>query len=416
MRLTIFQVAPILRHGCPVWGRLAGVRPAAAKILETLILSGSKPMAERQIFRLQSGRFAAALAVSLLTFVGRAHAQNSAPPLPAAGTPAPSFSELVGSPSPPPPLGPMTARQPTYFPAAGAVPPRVPVETGFFDTISESLFGQTDADSWRPLPLSTLFSEGWNEAWVPSPSGSGGAPRQGWINAADGNLYRLWFFTFAQAFNSGPKSNAYLGAWTVFAPLNRRLDLIINVPFVVQNNTASGLPIINPTGQSQGFKRQTTFGDMSFTPRVLLHETKDFSLTAETSVLVPTGRQPLEGKTSLTPAMAFWYNFAGRWVVRGGIGDLIPVGNGGKDTLISQLAIGQTLTDHDVPLFGDFTWYVSAVVDTPLARGQHTGMTLTPGTRTHLGNNWYFLAGLPTPVTSQRIGELGMIFWFMKAW
>jgi hypothetical protein len=69
-----------------------------------------------------------------------------------------------------------------------------------------------------------------------------------------------------------------------------------------------------------------------------------------------------------------------------------------------------------VPLFGDFTWYVSAVADTPLSHGQHTSATLTPGVRTHLGRDWYFLAGLPTPLTSQRIGDIGMIFWFMKAW
>jgi hypothetical protein len=117
---------------------------------------------------------------------------------------------------------------PTYYPSVA--PAATWVEMGFFDTVTASLFGKPDPNTWRPLPLWTFFSEGWNEAWVPSPSGSGGAPRQGWINGADGNLYRLWFFTFTQAFNSGPKGNAYLGAYTVFAPLNRRLDLIINVP------------------------------------------------------------------------------------------------------------------------------------------------------------------------------------------
>ena len=69
-----------------------------------------------------------------------------------------------------------------------------------------------------------------------------------------------------------------------------------------------------------------------------------------------------------------------------------------------------------MPLFGDFTWYVSTVVNTPLRDGQHTSVTLTPGMRTHLGSDWYFLAGLPTPLTNQRIGDIGMIFWFMKAW
>jgi hypothetical protein len=289
---------------------------------------------------------------------------------------------------------------------------------GILGTITESLCGQPDPNTWRPLTIHTLFSEGWNEAWVPSPNGSGGAPRQGWINAADGNLYRLWFFTFAQAFNQGPKGNAYLGAFTIFTPLNRRLDLIINVPFIVRNSAGSGLPIINPTTglTTQTFKSHSGFGDMSFTPRVLLHETKDFSLTTEMAVLVPTGNQPLEGKTALTPNVSFWNNFAGRWVVRGGVGDLIPLQGGLTNTLISQFAIGNTFTDHDVPLFGDFTLYVSAVVDSPLEHGKHTSATLTPGMRTHLGNDWYFLAGLPTPVTTERIGDIGMIFWFMKAW
>ena len=69
-----------------------------------------------------------------------------------------------------------------------------------------------------------------------------------------------------------------------------------------------------------------------------------------------------------------------------------------------------------MPLFGDFTWYVSTVVNTPLRDGQHTSVNITPGIRTHVGNDWYFLAGLPTPLTSQRVGDIGMIFWFMKAW
>jgi hypothetical protein len=43
-------------------------------------------------------------------------------------------------------------------------------------------------------------------------------------------------------------------------------------------------------------------------------------------------------------------------------------------------------------------------------------VTLTTGLRTHPGRDWYRLAGLPTPSTNERIGDLGMIFWFMKAW
>ena len=43
-------------------------------------------------------------------------------------------------------------------------------------------------------------------------------------------------------------------------------------------------------------------------------------------------------------------------------------------------------------------------------------MTLTPGIRTHLGRDWYLLAGLPTPLTKARVADLGMILWFVKAW
>lgn len=373
-------------------------------------------MAGSQTHRLPLGRVAAALVVSLLTFAGRAYAQNPTPPVPAAGTPSQFFFDELDdeSATPEPNAGLTTVPQPSYRPVPGASPR---VVQGIFGTITESIFGQPDANTWRPLPLSTFFSEGWNEAWVPSPNGSGGAPRQGWINAMDGNMYRLSFFTFAQAFNHDPKGNAYLGAYTIMTPLSRRLELIINVPFVIRNNAVSGLPILNPNNPTASTTKSSSgFGDMSFTPRFLLHETKDFSFTAEMAVVTPTGTQPLAGNTTtLVPAFGFWNNPAGGWAIRGGLGLGIPM-NGSGDKLISQLALGNTFTDHDVPLFGDFTCYLSSVVNTPLANGDQTSMVLTPGMRSHLGNDWYFLAGLPVPVTNQRVGDIGMIFWLMKAW
>jgi hypothetical protein len=318
--------------------------------------------------------------------------------------------------------GPGTLIQPT-----GAVPPNYAnaccdlassrVEQGFLDTISQSLFGKPDPNTWRPLTLSTFFSEGWNESWVPSPNGSGGAPRQGWINAMDGNMYRLGFFTYAEGFNEAARNDAYLGSYTLYTPLSRRFELITNIPFVVVNNISNGLPTLNPPGgKVPSSQSQTTFGDISFTPRVLLHETQDFTLTAETTVLVPTGNSPLEGKTALIPAVGFWNNPAGGWAIRGGLACDIPLQGSAGDTLISQFAFGQTITDHDRPLLGDFTYYLSTVVSTPLSNGSQTSVTLTPGIRTHLGNDWYFLAGLPIPVTRARTADVGAIFWFMKAW
>ena len=285
------------------------------------------------------------------------------------------------------------------------------------DVIWESIFGQPDPNCWRPLPCSTLFSEGWDEPWVPSPNGSGGAPRQGWINAIDGNMYRLWFFTFTREFNRDSQSSAFLGSYTLLTPFSRRLMLITNIPFVITNPSSGGLPTMNPQGQTgTQTKSRAAFGDVSFTPRVLLHETQDFSLTAEMAVVTPTGNAPTGGNTALVPTIGFWNNIGGCWVVRGGLGVNVPLNSGGGDSLISQLAIGQTLTAHDTPLFGDFTWYLSGVVNTPLSGGGGSTMTLTPGIRTHLGHDWYLLAGLSAPVTEQRTSNLGLIVWFMKAW
>ena len=356
---------------------------------------------------------AVGLAVLLIALGVTAPAQSLRLP-----SPAPSDAAIVAPADLPYARpGPATVPRTGHEPGPGSAPTAARVETGVCDTIAESICGKPDPNTWRPLPLSTLFSEGWSEIWVPSPRGSGGAPRQGWINAVAGNLYRGWFFTFAYGANNPPNGNAYLGSYTLMTPLSRRMMLITNVPFVLRNNVVTGLPIENPNQQTMPPSRgQTGFGDISFTPRVLLHETKDFSLTAELSVLTPTGAQPLAGRAALTPAFGFWNNFADGWVIRGGLGDLIKTQGKGGNTLIGQLAIGQTLTDHDVPLFGDFTYYVSAVVNTPLSHGDHTSVTLTPGLRTHLGSDWYLLAGLPTPLTKARVADLGMILWFAKAW
>jgi hypothetical protein len=134
------------------------------------------------------------------------------------------------------------------------------------------------------------------------------------------------------------------------------------------------------------------------------------------TVLTPTGSSPLEGHTDLIPEVAFWYNVAGTWVIRGGVGYDIPLRGGNTDTLISQFAVGQTLTGHDVPVVGDFTYYLSTVVGTPLSGNHLNSVALTPGIRTHLGHDFYFLAGMPIPVTKERVADIGMIFWFMKAW
>jgi hypothetical protein len=103
----------------------------------------------------------------------------------------------------------------------------------------------------------------------------------------------------------------------------------------------------------------------------LLYETQDFSLTAELGVSTPTGTPPLAGnRTSLTPNVSLGQHH----------GTFCSTGRGRcpLPELIGQLAIGQTLTGHDVPFFGDFTYYLSTVVDTPFSNGDLTRVTLTP--------------------------------------
>src|SRR5262249_37269560 len=105
----------------------------------------------------------------------------------------------------------------------------------------------------------------------------------------------------------------------------------------------------------------------------------------------------------------------GGWVIRGGLGDLIPL-NGGKKTLINPLAIRQTFTAHDVPLIGDFTYHPSTGGNTPPPHRDPAHAGPAPPNPPPPGPDRDFPAGLPIRVTKDRVADLGMIFWFMKAW
>jgi hypothetical protein len=72
-------------------------------------------------------------------------------------------------------------------------------ESAFLGTLLDSLAGDAYQPGRRsPLPIDTLFSEGWDEPWVAAPNGPGGdgAPRQAWLNAYDGAFFRLGVATF----------------------------------------------------------------------------------------------------------------------------------------------------------------------------------------------------------------------------
>ena len=87
------------------------------------------------------------------------------------------------------------------------------------DTITESIFGQPDPNTWRPLPLSTLFSEGWLEPWAGAPAGQDGlTPRHGWLGAFDGVFYRLWLtiFGYQNHLNAPFGGDRYTGTYQIF--------------------------------------------------------------------------------------------------------------------------------------------------------------------------------------------------------
>lgn len=293
---------------------------------------------------------------------------------------------------------------------------------GLLGLIGESNFGNR-SDLWRPLSLGSFFSEGWFEPWYTCPRSSTGAPRQGWINAYDGAFYRLAFIDFQYVNNFQKNGNAYLGTLIPFIPISRRFQLRFDVPFIVsnkggQNNTYHG-----------------NIGDFVVSPRFLLSESQDLSQVFECLVNTPTGKTVNgNGQTTLTPQYEFWYGgLPGGGVIRGGTGMTIPTNAGltstvaGVRTLIPgsratynyNLAVGKYWTPHEATL-GDFVTYLSINGFTTLDdRGPtYSYLSFTPALRFHVGNNYYFSAGVEVPVTGPKNENFtwSPIFWLTKVW
>jgi hypothetical protein len=297
---------------------------------------------------------------------------------------------LLPAPSPPPP--------PDSGPGGLLVAPRV--EMDVVSTITESLFGDVyAAGRWRPLPLSTFFSEGWLEPWADAPAGQSGlTPRHGWLGAFDGVFYRLWFtrFTYFKDINTAFRGNRYMGDYSLFLPLSRRFEVLLDVPFVVSNGTKD---------QTRGYI--TRFGDFSITPRVLLSESAATTQSFALGIRTPTGSPSVaNGIMALSPRYEFWNNPVGRWVVRGSSGFFVPLNKAEtpvQTSIVGGLAVGKYLTPHDVA-FGDLVFYCESNFTVPLDGGasRDTVVTVGPGTRFHIANDFYFLADWDFPITGNR--------------
>lgn len=290
------------------------------------------------------------------------------------------------------------------------------------EVVTQSLFGPLRPQAWRPLSFSTLFSEGWDEPYAPAP---GDAPRQTWINNADGAFYRLFVFSFAYARDLPGGGDAYNGSYFLFTPLSRRFELGWFVPFVWSA----------PDAANPGRGNWTDFGDLTIAPRVLLAEDRRYTVTSNLFVRLPTGdARNGNGAASLSPDLEFWANPLDRWVVRGGLGVTVPTNYSPASAALqsenpwtgfnaspspfasfdARLAIGQYITPADAPIFKNFVYYLAANLHTELSGGDATYFSLTPGFRFGLGEEWYVLGGLEVPLVGPLPFETQTIFQVIK--
>ena len=334
---------------------------------------------------------------------------------PGTNVPQPGASAFESPPAPGPAPG---AGSPFDGPLAYPIRQRRP---GFFEVARESIFGPADYAPWTPLPLGTFFSEGWRDAWIAPPNGSGGAPRQGWIGAADGNFYRLAWISYIESFHTSGAPNGYTSRINIYTPLSRRLLLITTIPTVNANSPSFNLGTADfgssgaaVNGQFKG--TGTSFGDITITPRFMLKETKDLSLSMQLTVQIPTGRTGSgAGKAIVSPGIQFWRDIGRGWAIRGAVNAGTGTSNVSRgETIVSQLAIGQTITPHDMPIFGDFTYYLATNISNQVAPNSLTTVTLGPGYRTHLGNDWYSLGAITIPVTGPHPFDESLALWLMK--
>lgn len=289
--------------------------------------------------------------------------------------------------------------------------------------IRESLFGEASADDWTPISWRDLFTEGWNEPFVFAPPSDSGALRQEWINAANGVFYRQWVLDYAYRNHVGSQGDRDLGSWFIFAPLNRRLEILLTVPFVDYRRSSGGATSIPggmagiDVGRPAG-RYRATFGDLSVTPQVLIHETKNTSIMGIMTVRTPTGtRSGGNGHMTLSPQLQFWQGLPRRWVVRGGFGPTVPLdATGQRTTLDSNLTIGKFLTTDEVRYFKEFTVYLAANVSTAVDdRGPgSTALTLLPGLRFRLAPDYWFLSGIELSPVGPGREDYAMFFRLVK--
>jgi hypothetical protein len=286
---------------------------------------------------------------------------------------------------------------------------------GSYNPIDVLLKSAVEQNKTPFTPLSLWnFGEGWLEPWIPPPGGERRLVRGGWVNTFNGFFLREFDPTFSYDAGTSGNRDQYVGAASLFIPLNRRLEISFFVPFV------------DSLERTRRSRSATSFGDLVVTPQVMLEETETLSLSALLAIRTPTGEAKTgNGMTVLSPALAVYQDLGAHWQWRGAIGmDFATHGDftthraEGPDQIFDiNLAAGNTLTSHEATPFGDLTPYLSANLNQDLGSGSNfTNFSLTPGVRFFLGYHVYSITGVIVPVTKPRAFLPGVttvinIFW-----
>ncbi len=265
-----------------------------------------------------------------------------------------------------------------------------PEQFSLWETMALSIFNkQAPEREWTPLLISDFF-DGWLQPHIAPGATTGGSLRQGWSGLNDVFFNRMIDTTFSAFRGVNSLPNQQVGAIDIETPLSRRYMFGVISTFI---------DALDGNGQPAAM----SYGDTIFENRIILHESNDVTVTANLNFRTPTGsRGTGNSQTAFLPYIG-WYADLGFHGIsfRGLVGCTDPLSgvNGSRVTTLNQsIALGQTLTPHDVPLLGDFTYYV--VTTMAEAENTNTFLSFTPGIRTHLGRNWWLLVGFEVPVTA----------------
>ena len=301
-------------------------------------------------------------------------------------------------------------------PAPEFAPASMPkIVMGPLDVIRESLFGAASEEDWKPLTLGTFFSEGWDQPYTNAPEGTNGAPKQNWIGSPAGVFGRFATvdFFYTNHLNNVPglfltanapfmpvhtftTGNQYAGYTTILLPLNSRMELLLGTVFIDSRKSS-------PAGGYVG-----NWGDTGVQARFHFIDQRNFSLIGIIGNRIPTGKSVNgSGIDYVTPGLEFWWNFAPKWVARGGTSINILTGRKSATSVyVNQLSVGRYFTTKDAAFFKQLEVHLTATVLSDISGGAGfvDDIYLFPGFRFSLDkkDKLAVLGGAQVPVSGPQ--------------